>query len=145
MKLDLAIMVHRFLKWSLPEDFSPDCYIYFNKETAKENSEWPTGTNLLNAEQAKQMIEYISIPIRERAWLIELIGTVNPHWFSIKANFNINPNEAIKFNTKEEADNFITLIVMPLMPNIEIDSGDGFISLHALIPFTLQSKEHVFV
>lgn len=52
-------MVDRFLSWKLPKDFYPDCGIEF---TPPENGEpehfWPSGTNLFNAEQAKEMLEY---------------------------------------------------------------------------------------
>ena len=47
-------MVDRFLCWKLPKDFAPDCGISF-----KESAGWPTGTNLLHAGQAKEMIEHL--------------------------------------------------------------------------------------
>lgn len=43
--------VNRFLGWKLPEDFSPDNGVQFKPPSFG----WPTGTNLLNAEQARQM------------------------------------------------------------------------------------------
>ena len=46
-------MVNRFLGWKLPSDFSPDGGISFDKNYN------PTGTNLLNATQAKAMFEYV--------------------------------------------------------------------------------------
>ena len=61
-------LVNRFLSWKLPEDFDPDCGIKFFKEY---NVEWtasrgeapmirePYGTNLLNAEQAADMVRYM--------------------------------------------------------------------------------------
>lgn len=51
-------MVSRFLSWKLPQDFSPDCYTSFDREAAGAGS-WPTGTNLLNAIQARAMLEHI--------------------------------------------------------------------------------------
>lgn len=50
--------VQRFLSWKLPESFWPDCYIAFNKALAQANN-WPTGTNLLSAREAQQMLEHM--------------------------------------------------------------------------------------
>lgn len=61
-------MVDRFLSWKLPEDFHPDGGIsfspYFNVEyNAKQGNppqrHEPIGTNLLNADQAKAMLEHV--------------------------------------------------------------------------------------
>jgi len=61
-------MVNRFLSWPLPPDFHPDAGISFNPEF---NIEWnakhgkppqrhePIGTNLLTAEQARAMLEFV--------------------------------------------------------------------------------------
>ena len=57
-------MVTRFLSWRLPDSFSPDCGISF-KRTYNEGSPFgtstyePTGTNLLSADQARVMLEYV--------------------------------------------------------------------------------------
>jgi hypothetical protein len=51
-------MVNRFLSWKLPPDFSPDCYIRFDREAAGAGS-WPVGTNLLTAVQARAMLEHV--------------------------------------------------------------------------------------
>lgn len=47
-------MVGRFLGWKLPKDFAPDAGISFN-----EGAWWPSGTNLLHAGQAKEMLEHV--------------------------------------------------------------------------------------
>ncbi len=56
-------MVNRFLSWKLPEYFSPDAGISFkstfNESTAYPMKHEPTGTNLLDANQAKSMVRYI--------------------------------------------------------------------------------------
>lgn len=61
-------MVDRFLAWKLPADFHPDAGIsfnpYFNVEYNAARGlppqrHEPIGTNLLTAEQARQMLEYI--------------------------------------------------------------------------------------
>lgn len=50
-------MVNRFLSWNLPADFMPDCYIAFKHPGG--NASWPSGTNLLNAAQAREMLEHV--------------------------------------------------------------------------------------
>ncbi|WP_275272440.1 hypothetical protein [Limnobacter sp. P1] len=57
--VDITHMVNRFLGWKLPMDFAPDCGISIDTEIAGRNG-WPSGTNLFNAEQAKQMFEYVT-------------------------------------------------------------------------------------
>lgn len=53
-------MVSRFLCWRLPATFSPDGGVSFDKKDRDPNSHWwPVGTNILNAEEARQMIEHI--------------------------------------------------------------------------------------
>lgn len=46
-------MVDRFLSWKLPDDFAPDCGIIFTP-----SSQWPVGTNLFTADQARTMLEH---------------------------------------------------------------------------------------
>ena len=55
-------MVDRFLMWKLPKRFSPDHGISFKPSGHYDYDKpgwWPVGTNLLNADQAREMIEYI--------------------------------------------------------------------------------------
>lgn len=54
-------MVGRFLGWKLPLNFRPDCGVSIDTEVAGRNG-WPSGTNLLTAEQAKAMLEHILQP-----------------------------------------------------------------------------------
>ena len=58
---DIQAMVSRFMEWELPDDFLPDGGIRFAPVTLPngEVAFWPTGTNLLDAEQAEQMIRHI--------------------------------------------------------------------------------------
>lgn len=56
-------MVDRFLGWRLPENFNPDGGISF-KKNFNENTPYlmkhePTGTNLLDANQAEEMVRYM--------------------------------------------------------------------------------------
>ena len=58
-------MVERFLSWPLPIGFSPDCGISFDgrgKDAMGYEKQWPVGTNLFSAEQARNMLEYVVAP-----------------------------------------------------------------------------------
>ncbi len=62
-KAQIDKMVDRFLCWKLPEDFAPDCGISFDGRKDDEwnkNKTWPVGTNLLTAEQARQMFLHVT-------------------------------------------------------------------------------------
>ena len=56
-------MVDRFLQWKLPENFNPDGGISFdpiiNRGYPFERRREPIGTNLLDAQQAEEMIRYL--------------------------------------------------------------------------------------
>ena len=57
--IDIKKAVDRFLGWSLPQNFSPDCYISFDREKASAKPHvWPVGTNLFTADQARAMFEH---------------------------------------------------------------------------------------
>ena len=56
--MNIKRLVDRFLGWPLPKDFSPDCYIRFDRESAERTLNRPVGTNLFTAEQAQQMFEH---------------------------------------------------------------------------------------
>lgn len=50
-------MVDRFLCWKLPSTFYPDGGISFSPPRDLNN--WPTGTNVLTAIEAKAMLEHV--------------------------------------------------------------------------------------
>lgn len=54
-------MVSRFLGWKLPHDFVPDCGISFSPTILMKSNDayWPSGTNLLHAGQAREMVEHM--------------------------------------------------------------------------------------
>ncbi len=56
-------MVQRFLQWQLPDTFSPDGGISFektvNRGTPYEFRHRPFGTNLLTAEEARTMVNHM--------------------------------------------------------------------------------------
>lgn len=52
-------MVQRFLMWKLPKTFAPDAGVIFSPSYSEEpmrSRHWPTGTNLLNYPEAKEMV-----------------------------------------------------------------------------------------
>ena len=53
--------VNRFLSWKLPKDFRPDGGVVFipTKGRGYDSPHWPCGTNLLNAQQAREMLRYV--------------------------------------------------------------------------------------
>lgn len=59
----IEYMVSRFLSWRLPENFNPDGGISFervgNAGTPYAYERQPAGTNLLDAQQAEQMVRYM--------------------------------------------------------------------------------------
>lgn len=55
----LDVMVNRFLGWKLPANFSPDCFVRFDRDAASFNKSWPIGTNILDAEQARAMLRHV--------------------------------------------------------------------------------------
>ena len=55
----LDAMVNRFLSWRLPKPWNPDNGISYarpNYAHAPAEHDWPTGTNLFDARQARQMV-----------------------------------------------------------------------------------------
>lgn len=57
-ELDIKAAAAHLMGWRLPDDFSPDCYIVFDRVKAKFNNCWPVGTNLLTMSQAEEMLRY---------------------------------------------------------------------------------------
>lgn len=69
MKLTIDQAVNKFLCWKLPKDFSPDCGISFDgrqDDDWNKNKTWPTGTNILTAEQARAMFEHCFAGVESR-------------------------------------------------------------------------------
>jgi len=55
-------MVDRFLGWRLPQPWHPDNGISYHRPNyahAPSEHDWPTGTNLFDADQAEAMIRYM--------------------------------------------------------------------------------------
>jgi NTP pyrophosphatase (non-canonical NTP hydrolase) len=72
--LQLRQMVNRFLGWKLPRTFSPDAGIKFTPSNGMTREEaydkpgwWPIGTNLLTADEARAMLEYVLAHDQDRA------------------------------------------------------------------------------
>lgn len=65
-KKQMDAMVNRFLGWKLPVTFSPDAGVSFrptgymmSREESHSKGWWPMGTNLLNADEARAMLEHV--------------------------------------------------------------------------------------
>lgn len=54
----LTRFAERFLQWRLPSNFGPDGGISFDQARVHPNH-WPTGTNLLDIGQARDMLRYV--------------------------------------------------------------------------------------
>lgn len=57
----IKVAVDRFLSWPLPQGFSPDCGISFDGRKPDQWNpvrQWPVGTNLFTADEARAMFEY---------------------------------------------------------------------------------------
>lgn len=68
-------MVGRFLGWPLPENFNPDGGIRFEDYYGHR----PTGTNLLDAQQAEDMIRFLFAPAEpEEPCVCDLLWKSNP-------------------------------------------------------------------
>jgi hypothetical protein len=82
----LDAMVNRFLGWRLPDTFGPDCFVSFDRERAKANGSWPIGTNLLTADEARAMLEYVldATFIPEWSLLEATQASLREHWAIIK-------------------------------------------------------------
>lgn len=105
-------MVSRFLGWRLPENFRPDAGISYarpNYAHAPSAEDMPTGTNLLDADQATAMVRYIveDAPCEGFAWLIEAPG---PHYLAARAvaghkfHWTQDHGVALRFFSEEQAD-----------------------------------------
>ena len=70
-------MVNRFLAWKLPADFSPDGGVSFSTFYEPDSPHWPTGTNLLTAQQAKGMFTHALAGDSEHAEGCELGAEVS--------------------------------------------------------------------
>lgn len=73
-------MVDRFLGWRLPKPWRPDNGISYQRPNyAHEpaDHDWPTGTNLFDADQATEMVRYMveGMPF---AWNVGLTDAVQP-------------------------------------------------------------------
>ena len=82
-------MVDRFLQWKLPKDFGPDAGISF-KPTNRDDYDkpvsghWPTGTNLLTVDQAREMVKHMladAIPANTDAYPTEAEGDAYTHGY----------------------------------------------------------------
>jgi hypothetical protein len=110
-------MVNRFLGWRLPENFNPDAGISvkktFNDHLLTPTKHNPSGTNLLDATQATEMVLYMTeglpMSLEETGWLIEWPATPDsaPRWWHPGRGWTIHAARAARFCRKEDAEAFI--------------------------------------
>jgi hypothetical protein len=82
-------MVGRFLGWKLPKDFAPDGGISF-----VESAWWPSGTNLLHAGQAKEMLQEVvgGAPVMPALGLLTFCVLVLKNGFTVTGeSYCFNP------------------------------------------------------
>lgn len=90
-------MVDRFLGWKLPKYVAPDAGI--SLKPAKPNSYdepgwWPVGTNLLTADQAREMVKYmLADALPGETYATEAEGDAYTHGY-----FDGNDAAALKIN-----------------------------------------------
>lgn len=110
-----AHMVSRFLAWPLPETFNPDGGICFTRMAGHE----PSGTNLLDATQARAMVSHMleglpgtalrSKPAVETGWLIELASSpvsAPDYWVGFERGFVADHTRAMRFARELDAATF---------------------------------------
>ena len=91
-------MVDRFLGWKLPENFDPDNGISFerfgNKGTPHQYDRAPSGTNLLDAEQATEMVRYMVAGWRPQPadveWITKLVEAFEWEADGIESHLAVN-------------------------------------------------------
>jgi hypothetical protein len=62
MELDEATfkkLIQALMMTPMPQSFSPDCFIRFDREKAKANNSWPVGTNVLCVEGADELLRQV--------------------------------------------------------------------------------------
>lgn len=106
-------MVERFLVWRLPKPWQPDGGIRYERPNyahAPADHDWPTGTNLFDADQTEAMVRYIvedAPPSEDFAWLIEAPGQ---HYLAARAvaghkfHWTHDHGAALRFCSEEQAD-----------------------------------------
>jgi hypothetical protein len=69
-------MVDRFLGWKLPKTFAPDAGVKFTPSNGMTRDEafdkpgwWPIGTNLLTADEAREMLTHAAVPIADHLFI----------------------------------------------------------------------------
>lgn len=107
---DVKGLVDRFLAWKLPRSVCADL-------CATRQQEGRSGTNLLSADEARQMIEHLLatppaapdalLPGRETGWVIESGGSPNEYWhgrFTTTQGFTRDINQAVRFARREDGE-----------------------------------------
>lgn len=127
-------MVDRFLSWPLPVGFSPDCGISFDgrgKDAMGYEKQWPVGTNLFSAEQARNMLEYVVTPtLRYERLLLnnaekEIAELSAPHSEQTHVSVPRVPTEQMLHDGLKAAHNEISLPSLRLLWSAMLRAATG--------------------
>lgn len=119
MSTYISKLVDRFLGWKLPQSFSPDCYVTFDRERAKAGESWPIGTNLLTADEARAMLEHILPQLPDNS--SEAEGDAYTHgWFD---GNEADPYGQPRWRHKARGTHYTELGIAKLQTFAVIDEG----------------------
>lgn len=116
-------MVDRFLMWKLPADFVPDCGISFERTAMGFTGEFvrePIGTNLLTAEQAREMVRHMieglvvvpleaPTPAMAKAWAV--VTAPSRAGIVCRCGLVLKTPSEYAAHCKESPDHFVTVTV----------------------------------
>jgi hypothetical protein len=138
MQTPIDKMVDRFLSWRLPEDFGPDCYVSFDREKAKQGS-WPIGTNLLTADQAHQMFEYVTgtgrgeVTVTLKADTTEVLDVVKNTLTTVDMAVKLRSALVGLVGVDGKAELEQMEVTMRLLPAPDEDKAVSINAIHALL------------
>ena len=95
-------MTDRFLQWKLPDDFAPDGGISAARPSYTPDVRWePTGTNLLDARQATDMVRFI---VGEDIPMLADTPPGRGEWFDLERRWRDKHDELRARAEKAEAE-----------------------------------------
>jgi len=106
-------MVDRFLGWRLPQPWHPDNGISYQRPDYAHppaDHDWPTGTNLFDADQAEAMVRYMVEEMPgdevEFGWVIERGDSTpaTPTYWAGSEYWSQDHMDAVRFARKQDAE-----------------------------------------
>ena len=121
--IDIKAAAGKLMGWSLPKDFSPDNGIRFTPPSFG----WPTGTNLLNVQQAEQMLDYVLEGVaRPAPGVPELLPAVLTDW-----GFDVHDDEEGRtWLTIRNPDDDVARMSVPTVWPLNGNQTIGAVVLH---------------